>query len=145
MRTNFLKTADNWINNTLRYPGIEEREFALRKDSWLSALGLVLIISILTLLVYLIDPRQNLLIAYGIFQIALKIILLAAGIWHKRDISVVLFFNQVTIAVVTFVFVLLLGGIPTSGGLILVGLFQVFFKSGAATVRVTVKLQQAFG
>jgi signal transduction histidine kinase/DNA-binding response OmpR family regulator len=128
MKKLVFQKADLWIERILRYPGIDEKELTLRKDFWSSGVFLFFAIGGATLAGVFYAPHLKILIAYGCFQVFLKIILIVSGLFLHRDLGKVIFVNQLLIAVVTFLFILKLGGIAHSGGLVLVGIFQIFFS-----------------
>ena len=120
--------ADRWISKILSYPGIDEEVLAQKKINWLASIAVTLMISILTLTYHLIFPQLRLLIYYGLILtiiysqgIIYPLIFKYIGVWR-------VFIDQILVVIITFIFILKLGGIADSGGLIFVGLAQVFFS-----------------
>ncbi|MDF1572910.1 MAG: ATP-binding protein [Bacteroidales bacterium] len=130
MRILDFKRIDNWIVERLKYPGIDEKQLIQRKIYFHASVAVTSMIGLLTLTYHLIFPELRILIWYGTFLV----LVFSQGIvvplfFKKRSVSVLWrLIDQTLVAVATFVAVLLMGGIPHSGGLILVGLGLVFFS-----------------
>jgi signal transduction histidine kinase/CheY-like chemotaxis protein len=128
MITPFLNKADNWITKRLSYPGIDEKTLRQKKINWLASVAVTGMILCLTIAYHIIFPQLRVLIYYGLFLtviflqgIIYPIIFRRAGLW-------LLIINQTLVAVATFFAIIKLGGIPYSGGLVVVGLAMVFFS-----------------
>ena len=127
MATTFLNKADQWVTKVLSYPGIEKDTLMQRKIYWLASIAVTLMILSLTIAYHIIFPQLRILIYYGLFValiylqgVIYPLILPRYGVW-------LMFVNSVLVAVVTFITILKLGGIPYSGGLVIVGLGLVLF------------------
>jgi signal transduction histidine kinase/DNA-binding response OmpR family regulator len=144
MRILDFRRIDNWIVARLKYPGIDEKELIQKKIYFQASVSVTAMIGLLTLVYHVIFPDLRILIWYGTFLV----LVFSQGIvvplfFKKHTISVLWrFIDQALVAIATFVAVLLMGGIPYSGGLILVGLGLVFFslnikhKSGTIAIFV---------
>lgn len=130
MKFLFVRKADHWLTERLSYPGIDSKQLVQRKIYWSASLAVTLMIGVLTLTYHLIFPDLRILIYYGSFLVLtfsqgvfvpLLFRKITVGIWYT-------FVNQTLVAIATLVAVLKMGGIPHSGGLILVGLAMVFFS-----------------
>lgn len=128
MRLPDFRRADKWVSGILSFPGIDDNTLAQKKIYWLASLAVTLMIFCLTLAYHLIFPQLRILIYYGIFLtliflqgVIVPIFLQSMGVWWQ-------FINQLLVALATLFSILKLGGIPTSGGLIFVGLAMVFFS-----------------
>ena len=123
-----LARADKWITNILSYQGIDEKTLSQKKINWIASVAVTSMILCLTIVYHIIFPQLRILIWYGLFLtlvfsqgIIYPVIFRRTGIW-------ILIVDQVLVAVATFVVILKLGGIPYSGGLVLVGIALVFFS-----------------
>ncbi len=132
--SSLLHKADKWITKKLDQPGLDKEQLSQKKIYWTASLAVVLTILILTISYKLIFPQLKILIYYGFFLalvfsqgVIFPIIpffrsnKILTGIWHT-------FADQLLVALATFICILLLGGIPYSGGLIFVGVALVFFS-----------------
>lgn len=110
------------------YPGIDEDTLTQKKIYWTASLAVTSMILILTITYHLIFPQLKILICYGLFialvfmqGVILPFLVHEVAVWHR-------FVDQLLVAIATFIAILLMGGIPYSGGLIFVGLALVFFS-----------------
>lgn len=129
--TSFSK-VDRWIEKILGYPGINEDTLRQKKMYWLAGVAVTSMILCLTLAYHFIFPQLKILIYYGLF---IGLIFLQGVVYplifpRGYDARKVwpMFINQTLVALATFYCILKLGGIPNSGGLIIVGLALVFFS-----------------
>lgn len=123
-----LARADKWITNILSYQGIDEKTLSQKKINWIASVAVTSMILCLTIVYHIIFPQLRILIWYGLFLtlvfsqgIIYPVIFSRTGIW-------LLIVDQLLVAVATFIVILKLGGIPYSGGLVLVGIALVFFS-----------------
>ncbi len=123
-----LHKTDKWVEKILSYPGIDDKALTLRKDYWIASVACALVIILLTVTFWIIDPKLKILLSYGLFLIIIFLEFIIAGIVIHRDLEWLMFTNQSLMIIGTFVAILKLGGIPYSGGFIFVGLFVVFFS-----------------
>jgi signal transduction histidine kinase/DNA-binding response OmpR family regulator len=128
MATPFLLKADNWISRILYHPTLDKDSLAQKKIYWIASVSVTGMIFLLTLAYHIIFPQLKILINYGFF---LSLVFLQGVIYPlilSRTGLVLLVINQTVVALATFVTILLLGGIPYSGGLVVVGLAMIFFS-----------------
>jgi signal transduction histidine kinase/DNA-binding response OmpR family regulator len=85
-------------------------------------------IFLLTLVYHLIFPQLRILILYGFFLTIIFSQGVIFPIIFRRTGLLLLVINQTIVAIATFFAILKLGGIPYSGGLVLVGLALIFFS-----------------
>lgn len=123
-----LQKTDRWVEKKLSYPGFSDDELALRKAYWLASLVCAVVIIVLTLSFKLINPDLKVLFAYGCFVGFLFAEWVVELLIFHYNIERRMFINQVIFSLVTFVAILMLGGIPSSGGLIFAGFFVVLFS-----------------
>jgi len=138
MATPFLLKADSWISRILYHPSLDKDSLAQKKINWISSIAVTVMIFCITIAYHLIFPQLRLLIYYGLILtliylqgVIYPLFMKQIGVWHG-------FIDQSAVVVITFVFILLLGGIPHSGGLIFVGLAQVLFSLNFRERRATI-------
>lgn len=138
MATPFLLKADEWLSRILYHPSLDKDSLTQKKINWISSIAVSSMIFCVTLAYHLVFPQLRILIIYGIILtiIYLQGVLLPLfrkqiGVWRA-------FVDQVAVVVITFVCILMLGGIPYSGGLIFVGLAQVLFSLNFRERRATI-------
>jgi len=116
------------IDNLLDYPGCDSKTLMLRKTSWImSLISLGAVIS-LTVGFLIFAPSLTLLITYGIILTGVSLLYLLPVPFIRGTTMKLNFVAHLGFILITFVFILLLGGIPTSAGLIFVGLSAVLFS-----------------
>ncbi len=123
-----IRKAEGWIEKKLSHPGISVDELALRKAYWGASMVCALVIIFLTVTFKLVKPELNILFAYGVVMGFLFLEWVIELLIFHYNIEKRMFINQVLTTLLTFGAILLLGGIPTSGGLIFVGFFVVLFS-----------------
>ncbi len=139
-----LSGPDRWITNRFSSKRIDEKTRLQQKIYWVASLSVTIMIGILVLTYHLVFPDLRILIWYGLFLILLFLQGVIMPLISKGFLLTIWwqFFNQTLIAIATFVAVIKLGGIPYSGGLVLVGLALVFFslnfEKRAATIAIFV-------
>ena len=135
----FLLThkADQWIIKILARPGMDEDTLTQKKINWISSIAVTSMIFCVTMVYHIVFPQLKLLIYYGLILTAIylqgvikPLFTYQMGVWR-------VFIDQSAVVIITFIFILLLGGIPNSGGLIFVGLAQVFFSLNFREKRAT--------
>ncbi len=133
----FLLKADDWISRLLYHPSLDKDSLAQKKINWISSIAVTTMIFCVTISYHLIFPQLRLLIWYGLILtfiylqgVIYPLFIKQMGVWR-------VFVDQVAVVLITFVFILLLGGIPYSGGLIFVGLAQVLFSLNFRERRAT--------
>lgn len=120
--------ANKWIEKAISYPGITKEKLTLRKDYWIGGVFSLVVIVILTLTFWIIHPEFKILISYGLFMIFIFLMYPVAGIVVHRDLEWLLFTTQMLMIIGTFLFILKLGGILYSGGLVFIGFFVVLYS-----------------
>lgn len=123
-----LHKTDKWIEKLIGYPGIDKEKLTLRKDYWIGSIACLLVIVILTLSFWIIYPEFKIIISYGLFMTFIFLFYPIAGLVIHRDLEWMMFANQMSMIIGTFLFILKLGGILYSGGLIFIGFFVVLYS-----------------
>lgn len=129
--------ADQFITKILARPGMDEDTLTQKKINWISSIAVTSMIFCVTMVYHIVFPELKLLIYYGFILTAiylqgviLPLFTYHIGVWRG-------FIDQSGVVIITFIFILLLGGIANSGGLIFVGLAQVFFSLNFREKRAT--------
>jgi signal transduction histidine kinase/CheY-like chemotaxis protein len=132
-----IHKADQWIIKILARPGMDEDTLTQKKINWISSIAVTSMIFCVTMVYHIVFPELKLLIYYGFILTAIylqgvimPLFTYQMGVWR-------VFIDQSAVVIITFIFILLLGGIPNSGGLIFVGLAQVFFSLNFREKRAT--------
>ncbi len=140
MHTGIWHRLNLWLESALDYPGCDLKTRLMRKTYWVLTLGSLVAILALTLGFLIFIPRLTILINYGIVltvELLLVLILIPLFPGIFKGLSVVNLFFMIG---VTFIVILLLGGITRSAGLIFVGLSAVLSSIPLQNFRVSVAL-----
>ena len=128
MTAPFILKADKWITGLLYHPSLDKDSLAQKKIYWIASVSVTFMILLLTLAYHFIFPQLKILIIYGLF---LSVVFMQGIIYpliFSRTGLKLLVIDQTLVAIATFVAILKLGGIPSSGGLVVVGLAMIFFS-----------------
>ena len=128
MAASIFSKVDAWINKILSYPGIDKEILVQKKINWLASVSVTSMIFVITLAYHIIFPQLRILICYGIFLTLVFTQGIVYPIIFRQTSRWLLFIDQTLVALATFVAIILLGGIPWSGGLIIVGFALIFFS-----------------
>ncbi len=128
MTAPFLSKADRRITKMLSYPGIDKDTLAQKKINWIASVSVTTVVLVLTLTYHFIFPQLRILIFYGLFLTIVFTQGIVYPILFRRVNRWLLFVDQTLVALATFVAILMLGGIPWSGGLVIVGFALIFFS-----------------
>ena len=123
-----LNKFNRWVEKILAYPGIKNEELTLRKDYWMGGVFSLILISALTLGFWITHPEFKILIAYGVFMTIVFMVYPIAGLVIHHNLEWMMFVSQMLKIIGTFLFVLMLGGITHSGGLMLIGFFVILYS-----------------
>jgi signal transduction histidine kinase/AraC-like DNA-binding protein len=118
----------NRVERILDYPGCDSSTLMLRKLVWTMSLFSFIPICGLTFCSLLFFPQLTLLIGYSTILMIYFLVYLVGIPFLKGPGMWLLFAIQLLIIITTFLFILLLGGIAHSGGLIFVGLSAILFS-----------------
>lgn len=122
-----FQKLDMWIEHLVSYPGCDQKTLDINKNLWITCVVGLIYTTLLCSTAYLINPEYKILISYGLALISVMLFFLIAGFFFRRSTKLLAFINQSLFILVTFFFILKLGGIPFSGGLVFVSLTSVFF------------------
>lgn len=123
----FLTKTDDWLTRRFSYPGADKNAVAQQKMYWISSVAVTSMIFLLTITYHIFFPELRIIIYYGLFLSLVYMQGIIAPLFTRRVSVAWQLINQTVVALVTFYTILKLGGIPYSGGLVLVGLALVFF------------------
>lgn len=123
----FLAKTDQWLTRRFSYNGAEKNIITQQKMYWVSSIAVTVMIFTLTVIFHIVFPDLKIIIYYGLFLSFVYFLGVVFPLILRRQPVLWQLINQIIVALVTFYTILRLGGIPYSGGLILVGLALVFF------------------
>jgi len=126
LRKNF-KSVDGWVDHILSFPGINSKELVLRKNYWYFTIVCGLATVLLTIIVLRLTTVPKVLVVYGILVISGQFLTASIFLLKPHKIMWLMITHIYWVMFVTFVFIVRLGGIPYSGGLVFIGFGLVFF------------------
>lgn len=136
-----LKTnLDEWISKLLDFPGCDNKTLILRKTIWIHAVGSAIAILALTLSFVFFVPQLTILINYGVILLFILIPVLIISPFIRKNYNSLVIINLILMIVVSFIFVVKLGGITNSAGLIFVGLSAVLSSIPLQNAKITLIL-----
>ena len=121
-----LQSIDEWQTRKLTFPGIDDNTLTIKKNIWLSSFASTFTISGMTLLALLLGIPT--IVQYGLVLIALSLPVLIGLPYTGRKYHLLMLPVQLSIILVTCYFMIRLGGLLYSGGLLLTG-FSILFMS----------------
>jgi signal transduction histidine kinase/CheY-like chemotaxis protein len=127
MKSPFLNKADQWLTKRLSDPGTDKDFLAQKKIYWISSVAVTTMILLLVVVYHIIFPDLRIIIYYGLFLAAIYAQAILFPLFGLKVGVTWQLIDQIVVAIATFIAMIKMGGIPTSGGLILVGLALVFF------------------
>lgn len=133
-----LQSIDEWQTRKLTFPGIDDNTLTIRKNIWLSSFASTFSIAGMTLLALLLDIPT--IVEYGLVLIALSLPVLFGLPFTKRNYHWLLFPVQLSIILVTCYFMIRLGGLLHSGGLLVTGFSILFMSINMQNPRLTLGL-----
>ena len=128
MAAPLISKADRRITKMLSYPGIDKDVLAQKKINWLASVAVTSMTFIITVTYHILFPQLRILIWYGLFLTLVFSQGVIYPIIFRQTSRWLLFIDQTLVALATFAAILLLGGIPWSGGLVMVGFALIFFS-----------------
>ena len=127
-----------WQTRKLSFPGIDENTLTIKKNIWLSSFASTFSIAVMTLLALVLAIPA--IVEYGLVLIALSLPVIF-GLPHSgRKYHLLLFPVQLSIILVTCYFMIRLGGLLYSGGLLLTGFSILFMSINLQNPRITLFL-----
>jgi signal transduction histidine kinase/DNA-binding response OmpR family regulator len=126
------------IDKMMFSPGINDSTLTLKKNVWLGGLGGTIAISGMTLLGYFMD--LPVIVNYGFALLSLNIPALIVLPFLKKNIDLIFFCIQFILIWVTFYFMIKMGGLLTSAGLLFSGISIMFMSTSYQNNRLTILL-----
>ncbi len=127
-----------WQTRKLSFPGIDDNTLTIKKNIWLSSFASTFSIAVMTLLALVLAIPA--IVEYGLVLIALSLPVIF-GLPHSgRKYHLLLFPVQLSIILVTCYFMIRLGGLLYSGGLLLTGFSILFMSINLQNPRITLFL-----
>ncbi len=112
----------------------------MRKNYWYATIACGLATVFLTLIVLMLSTVPNMLMIYGILVISGQFITTFIFLLKPRKIMWIMITHLYWVMFVTFVFIIRLGGIPYSGGLVFIGFGLVFFALPMQSAWIMIQL-----
>ena len=128
MKWTYINKIHKWAENLVGFPGLSNDTLVMRRNYWLASVVSAIVMTCLTITFWIFFPELKTLLYYGIFINVLFLLYIIADVIVPRNNHWLLLANQIVMIVGTFFWILKLGGIPYSGGLIFVGFFVVLFS-----------------
>lgn len=122
MQKDFLHELNVWLEKKLSYPGCTHKELFGHKSVWRNTVFAFSHTLLVTAGLLIFAPQLTLFVDYGYVLLILFTLTLNLFLIFPKHFMVVGFSQGFSFNLITFYFILQLGGIPTSGGLIFVGL-----------------------
>ncbi|MBA4409684.1 MAG: ATP-binding protein [Bacteroidota bacterium] len=146
MKAKYLfQKSNSWIEQLVNYPGCDPKTLNTRKTMWIGTVFGIIHVIVHTLAFLIFFPQAlNLLINYG--YILMIILVLALFVSPKLIDGFNLYFvlHLTALLLLTFYFILKLGGIATSAGLIFACLAFVLSSVPLQNTKITVFLFSLF-
>lgn len=142
MARNVLKrrasAIDSWANRVLSHPNIDENTLMLKKSLWYTTVASNLFVAVMTLVAWLLD--MPILVLYGLFIIISCIPAIVAIPFMRRNVTWVVFIPQIVIIIGTCFFMIKLGGLLHSAGLIFTGISILLLSLNQQNTKMTISL-----
>lgn len=130
-----------WVERLLSYPGCDQKTLNTRKTIWVSTVfGLFHVVLLTTAFLILAPDSLRILIHYGFILITVLVLTLIISPHLKAHFAKYFVAHLTVMLSATFYFILKLGGIATSAGLIFACLAFVLLSVTLQNTRITVFL-----
>jgi len=133
-----LKKVNALIDQLMIYPGIDEDTLVMKKTVWLGNTGSAIAVVGLTILGWALDLPS--IVAYGIILLVIIIPTIFLIPFIRKHIDILHFILQFSILWITFYFMLKLGGLLNSAGLMFTGISIMFMSISFQNTRLTIWL-----
>lgn len=128
-------SLSNRINRLMSLPGIDESTIQLKNNVWLGNFGGCIAITGMTILGWVLDLPS--IVAYGLILLAITIPTFVLIPFMRKHIDKLHFILQFSILWVTFYFMLKLGGLLHSAGLMFTGISIMVMSISFQNTRLT--------
>jgi signal transduction histidine kinase/DNA-binding response OmpR family regulator len=140
MAKSFASEINQRVEKLLNYPGCDKKTLIIKKTIWTHAMGSLIAIMGLTLGFVFFVPQLTILIYYGSILLFILIPVLIISPFIHRNYIYLVITNLTLMILVSFIFILKLGGITNSAGLIFVGLSSVLSSVPLQNAKITLTL-----
>jgi signal transduction histidine kinase/DNA-binding response OmpR family regulator len=140
MAKSFASEINQRVEKLLNYPGCDKKTLIIKKTIWTHAMGSLIAIMGLTLGFVFFVPQLTILIYYGSILLFILIPVLIISPFIHRNYIYLVITNLTMMILVSFIFILKLGGITNSAGLIFVGLSAVLSSVPLQNAKITLTL-----
>jgi len=135
-----FQSIDSRVDCMIAFPGISTKELIMRKNYWYATIVCGLATVLLTIFVLILTTVPKVLMGYGILVISGQFLTAFIFLLKPRKIMWLMIIHLYWVMVVTFVFIVRLGGIPYSGGLVFIGFGLAFFTLPMQSTWQTIEL-----
>lgn len=133
-----LQVIDVWQTRKLSFPGIDDNTLTIKKNIWLSSFASTFSITGMTLLALVLGIPT--IVEYGLVLIVLSLPVIIGLPYTRRKYYFLLAPVQLSFILVTCYFMIRLGGLLYSGGLLLTGFSILFMSINLQNPRITLFL-----
>jgi signal transduction histidine kinase/DNA-binding response OmpR family regulator len=126
------------IDEFMSFPGIDESTLILKKNLWYGSIGSIIAVSGMTTLGWALD--LPIIVKYGIILLLATIPTLIAVPLMRKHLDWLFFIIQFTLIWVTFYFMVRLGGLLHSAGLLFSGISILFMSISFQNTKLTIWL-----
>ena len=122
-----FQSIDCRIDRMIAFQAISDKELLLRKNYWYGTIVCGLATVLLSIFVLMLTTVPKVLVVYGILVISGQLLTASIFLLKPHKIMWLMIIHLYWVMLVTFVFIVRLGGIPYSGGLVFIGFGLAFF------------------
>lgn len=126
MRNRLITVTNNLLNKIISYEGISERTLQYKKTYWVAIVLVTVYVIGMTILAIKLDVNNLVMYGFTLLAFYFPFILLFAVI--PKKLLWLVHISQHMALIVTFFFVIKMGGIPHCGGIFLASLCSVIFS-----------------
>jgi len=130
------------INQLLSYPGIDEESLNLRKNLWHSSIGMTIAITGMTILGWALDLPN--IVKYGIILLIGTVPTIIVVPFMRKYLDWFFFSIHFSMIWITFYFMLKLGGLLNSAGLMFSGISILYISISFQNTKLTIWLFIAY-
>jgi signal transduction histidine kinase/DNA-binding response OmpR family regulator len=131
-------TISDLVDQLMSYPGIDENSLTFKKNEWIATIGSTIAITSMTILAWVLALPT--LVEYGLILVSTCIIALVAVPFMRKYVEWLFFTLYLINLLTTFYFMVRLGGLLHSAGLLFTGISILFISINLQNTRMTVFL-----
>ncbi|HOW32241.1 MAG TPA: HAMP domain-containing sensor histidine kinase, partial [Bacteroidales bacterium] len=129
---------ENRLNDLLSFPGIDENLLTMKKNALFGSAASSVAIAGMTILGWVLNLPT--IVNYGFFLLALSVPMILVILFKKKHIEWFIFGAQMINLLTTMYFMLRLGGLLHSAGLMFTGISVLYMTINLQNVRITLML-----